>query len=271
MSGFFVDQPEKPKPVLPVLEPKDPPVKRWSFSAIKSFEACPLRIQFARVDKIPRIPPEPDSPLGRGSRIHEEIENHIRTGEAIPTFLKGGESYIDQARQAFLDGIGFPELDLGFDANWNLVDLDHPNLWLRAILDVFILESPDHAVIIDWKSGKSWQKEVAHSQQAQLYAACAFRAHPGLQTVKSAFVYVDEKDKALVRIYSRLQASVFENSFHNRGVRLTTATEFPPKPNQINCKWCDYGQSHGNAHCVYDVFRDDCIRPSGGHLRQRFN
>jgi hypothetical protein len=161
------------------------------------------------------------------------------------------------------------ELAWAFNANWALVPNDDPTLWLRAILDVFIQSEPSTATIVDWKSGKSWLKDVPHLQQAQLYAACAFRVFPELEIVKTVFAYVDEKGKETVRNYTRQQAGVIEISYHNRAVRMTSATNFPPKPGQINCKYCDFGSEVGNSHCVYDTFREDCIRPAVGHLRQR--
>jgi CRISPR/Cas system-associated exonuclease Cas4 (RecB family) len=258
-------------PAPPPVVISDPPktIKAWSYSSLKSYEGCPLRIQFGKIDRIPRNEPPPDSPMLRGSRIHEEIEQYILNGTEIPTRLKYNGDRIEESRQNYLLGMAQTELAWAFDTNWKLVPNDDPTLWLRAVLDVFIQTEPTTATIVDWKSGKSWLKDVPHLQQAQLYAACAFQVFPELEVVKTVFAYVDEKGKETVRNYTRQQAEVIEVSYHNRGLRMTTATHFPPKPGQLNCKYCDYGSQFGNSHCVYDVFRDDCIRPATGHLRQR--
>ena len=206
----------------------------------------------------------------RGTRIHEEIENYIQTGANIPTPLKCDPAIIEQCREEYLLGAAQTELAWAFDHQWNLVDdPKSPSIWFRAILDVFIQTSPTEATVIDWKSGKSWMKDVPHLSQAQLYTACTFRAIPELEKVTTQFVYVDEANKKTRREYSRDKAKSFEVTFHNRGLRLTTATTFNPKPNQMNCKFCDYGKTVGIGHCPYDVFRDDAIRPAAGHLRHR--
>jgi len=260
LSGFFPTDQPIPKPAL---------LKTWSFSSLKSYEACPLRLQYSRVDKIPRAELPPDNPMMRGSRLHEEIEKYILTGEEIPSKLKYDGELIEESRQQFLAGKAQTELSWAFDNQWRLVPSDDPNLWLRAILDVFIRESETEAWVIDWKSGKSWMKDVAHHQQAQLYTVCAFRACPELETIKTSFVYIDEKGKTTHRQYTRDQARNIEITYHNRAVRMTNATTLPPKPTEMTCRYCDFGMSFGNSHCKYDVFRPDCIRPATGHLRGR--
>jgi RecB family exonuclease len=137
------------------------------------------------------------------------------------------------------------------------------------ILDVLILDSSTEATIIDWKTGKSWMKDVSHMQQAQLYVAGVFRAFPDLETVTTRFVYTNERDKQTIRQFNRTQGEASRVAFHNRGGRMTTETKFAPKPSQRNCKYCDFGSQHGTKHCIYDVNREDAIRPRGGLTGQR--
>lgn len=245
-----------------------PTIKSWSFSALQQYERCPYSAKLARIDKLPRPELGDDHPMIRGSRIHTEIENFIRTGEAIPTPLKYQKDLIQQARDEFLAGNALIEEDWAYDKEWELADWSSSEAWLRAKLDAMWFEPEHTAWIVDWKSGKSWNKEVAHTQQGQLYSVCAFRRFPDLQKVKASFVYVDEpKTKDTPKIYTREQAQTFEISFHNRAVRMTSDTEFHPKPTQMNCRWCDFGTNAGTGACPYDRFLAEPREPETGRYR----
>ncbi len=275
INGFFAARPAQ----APTVESRlgklvaNPiplgPIKTWSYSAVKTYETCPLRLKYSRIDRVPKADLPNDNPMVRGNRIHAEIEDYINTGTPIPTKLRSGHEIIERCREEFLNNRASTELLWTFDQNWINVEPQSPDVWLRVILDVFIKTDENIAHIIDWKTGKSWLKDLAHTQQGQLYAISAFEVNPQLDIVDTSFVYVDEKDKVVNRSYNRVQANLLRTSFHNRGVRLTTETQFLPKPNSMNCKWCDYGMLNGIAHCIYDVNRKDAIRPATGHLRGR--
>ena len=46
----------------------------------------------------------------------------------------------------------------------------------------------------------------------------------------------------------------FKPGFNSRGVRMTSATEFPPNPNLYTCQWCPYGPWNGGP-CTVGVKR----------------
>jgi len=51
-----------------------------------------------------------------------------------------------------------------------------------------------------------------------------------------------------------LYRQAFKAGFNSRGVRMTSATEFPPNPNLYTCQWCPYGPWNGGP-CTAGVKR----------------
>ena len=237
-------------------------IRSWSFSSLKDFEACPLRLKYKKVDRIPTPPLPPDNPMERGSRIHKEIEDYLIKGTEIHTPIKYDGLWIENAREAVLAGTGYSELKYAINCDWELVEWNDPTVWMRAVLDV-VIEEPFQITVVDWKTGKSAFKEVPHIQQAQLYACLAFIAYPTTEKVRTIFCYIDE-NKDVSRVYNRAQAKVIQVAYHNRGLKMTEATEFPPKPNKMNCKYCDYGALVGIGHCQYDTYSAAPLLPDIG-------
>lgn len=237
-------------------------VNSWSFSSLQQYERCPYAWKLNRVDGLPRPELPPDNPMMRGTRLHGEIEAYIRDGVSIPTSLKYSGDLIERSREFYLEGKAEIEGDWGFDTQWQPVDWQ--DAWLRAKLDSLLFLDDTTVFIIDWKSGKSWNKEVPHAQQGQLYAACAFQRLPNLQTAKVSFAYIDEKAPDKIKTYTRDQAMIFQISFHNRAVRMLEDTVWSPKPTMMNCKYCDYGKNVGAGLCQYDRYAEEPKNPTTG-------
>lgn len=227
------------------------PIKFWSFSALKTFEKCPHETYLARVEKLPRPEPKEDSPLLRGEIVHKDAEAYIRGEGEITKQLKKVADVLEVCRQAYDEGRVELEQNWFFDREWRTTDWD--NKWCYAKLDYFEHETTmNSAHVIDWKTGKSYGKEIAHTQQGQLYAIAAFMRYTELLTVRVTFWYTDE-GKQSSRVYNRTMLPQLIASFTARAERMLTATSFPPKPNRTNCKFCDFGPNNGTNACAYGV------------------
>ena len=116
-----------------------------------------------------------------------------------------------------------------------------PDVWGRIKLDAFVHETETSARVIDYKTGKAFGNEIAHSQQALVYAIGSFFRYPDLQIAKTEIWYLDH-GTMLEQVYTRDEAMVFMPKLHDRAIAMTTATKFPPNPSSYNCKWCSYGK-----------------------------
>jgi hypothetical protein len=78
--------------------------------------------------------------------------------------------------------------------------------------------------------------------------------YPTLEAVTVDFKYLDHGISAKPKMYSRAKAMKFLKPWDDRARKMTEATEFPPKANKINCKWCPYGpQNSGDNSCEWGV------------------
>jgi RecB family exonuclease len=125
-----------------------------------------------------------------------------------------------------------------FDRDWAPVS-DGAHTWLRVKLDAFALIDDDHAVVIDYKTGKKFGNEIKHAQQCQLYQLAAFLRYPELEKITAELWYLDVDDIS-TQTFTRTQGLKFFKGFDNRAREMTSTTIFRPKANVYNCKFCPY-------------------------------
>lgn len=121
--------------------------------------------------------------------------------------------------------------------------------WLRLKLDALVFCSPIEAIAIDYKTGRKFGNEVKHGEQLQLYQLVTFLRFPQLETVHTELWYIDQDDITSMT-FSRKRGLLFKEKWDKRGNALTTATDFPPNPNPMSCKWCQYGPWNGGQCSV---------------------
>jgi hypothetical protein len=240
-------------------------IKAWSASRLDVYETCPKRAEFQYVQRIP----EPDRgppPKGmkewandRGSRVHEHCEHYVfgRVDKQIAE-MKAFESEFTRMRELAQDGHVLAEDMWAFDRNWASCDVkDFANIWARVIIDavVFDPQSPEIATVIDYKTGKRVFNEIKHAKQVQLYQLASFLRYPQLQHVTTELWYLDQNEMFQQK-FTRSQGLKFLKGFNERGIAMTTATRFPPKPNMHNCRFCPYKSGMigkngpmGTGHC----------------------
>lgn len=225
------------------------PIRAWSYSALKVFEECPYRSYIAKVKYIP----EPAGPAAeRGSVIHQEAEDFVAAKlESLPMSLIKFQSQFEKLRELFAEAKVELEGEWGFDLDWNPVAWVGPTTWARIKLDALVHEDETSARVIDYKTGKKFGNEIPHSQQGLLYAIGAFQRYPHLQYAQTEFWYLD-KGETTIKSYTRNQAMQFLPSWHKRGIIMTTATDFEPKPSKYNCRWCSYKNGDEPA-CYWGV------------------
>ena len=233
----FVFDPTKP---IPTPEPVVGPVKAWSFSALMNDEQCPYRTFL----KVVKRTPEPDSPAAaRGTAIHTLAEDFVK-GEILemPVELKQLSGNYRWLREQYEAGKVSLEGEWAFDADWTPTGWRDANAWARIKADAVVYSSPTAAMVIDHKTGRKFGNELKHQQQTQLYAIATFLRDPALEYVETALWYIDHGE-ATPGKYTRDQAMMFLPRWTLRGNRMTSRTEFPPKPSKTNCKWCPFAET----------------------------
>jgi len=233
-------------------------IKTWSFSRLDSFEKCRYRAKLQYLDKIPE-PPRPLPPgksehaNDRGTRIHECAEAFVKGGVELVPELKDFSDPLIELRELYKQGFVSLEGEWAFDRDWAPTAWMSNNTWCRMKLDAFVQETPTHARVIDFKTGRKYGNEIKHTEQGQLYQLGAFLKFPDLETINVEFWYTDQgADSATELHFTRANGTAYFDKFHKRGSNLTDATEFPPNPNAYSCKWCPY--LHGA--CTFGVSKD---------------
>ena len=232
-------------------------IPQWSYSRLKTFESCPYQLWLQAGEK--RSQEHMDTTaMDRGTMIHTACENFVKgTGDFIKEMAKFAD-YFKDLKVQYEAGNVLLEEEWGFDKDWQPCGYwDKDVVWNRMKLDNLIMPWVDnertHAIATDYKSGKKFGNEVAHNQQGQLYVLGTFLRYPSLETVAIDFKYIDHGISSKDKIYSREKAMKFLASWTERALKLTEATEFPPKPNKINCKYCSYGPQNGDKSCEWGV------------------
>jgi RecB family exonuclease len=234
-----------------------PPISFWSYSSLTTFEACPYRVWLDRIDKQPRPERDDDHPINRGLRVHKAIEDYItgQTTELTPD----AKRYADlcaELRAGYDDGKVEVEAAWWFTKDWTPCSSQSNDRWFVVKTDATQRLNDKTLLIVDWKTGKSFMKEVKHGGQMHLYAAAAFTKYPEIEETIIRLVYLDEAAPGKSKHYLRPQLVPFIRTYSRRGAQMmddVQAGKFPPKPNKSNCKFCDFGPSHGTSACAYGV------------------
>ena len=227
-------------------------IKQWSFSKLQVFDQCPRRAKLQYLDKIP----EPERPLppgktehanDRGSRIHDAAEKYVKSNVKLIDELHFFKEEFKHLRDLYREGKVSLEGEWAHDKDWGVCAWNSANTWLRLKLDAFVRIDKKRALVIDYKTGKKYGSEIKHAEQGQLYMVSCFLRYPELEEITVEFWYTDQDDMTSVK-YTRAQSAHFLRKFDNGGNRITSCTEFEPKPSMFNCKWCPY-KPQGTGHC----------------------
>lgn len=225
--------------------PEVPMIKAWSFSRYENFSKCAYRAKILYIDKTP----EPTRPLkegqteqanDRGSRIHEAAELYVNGGVELLPELRHFIPEFQRLRDLYAQGLVSLEGDWAFDRDWMPCGNFSDSTWVRIKLDALVTLTPEHLVIIDYKTGRRDGNQLKHAEQTRLYALAAALRNPNAKLFTTELWYTDENDLATAE-YTREQAMKFLKTWQARGTAMTSETEFKPNPNKFSCQWCRFG------------------------------
>lgn len=235
-------------------------IPAWSYSRLSVFERCPYQLKLQVVDKAEQGFSEA---ANRGVEVHTAMEKFIKKerDDLIPE-LQNFKDELENLRTRYEQGQVDVEQNWAFDNKWQMVDdWMADNVWCRVKLDAMVSLSTHKAVVIDLKTGRKSGNEIKHVDQGQLYTAAACLRYQNLREVVVEFWYVDQDDISTIT-YTAEDAAKFILRFEQRGLKLTEATEFPPKPSIFTCRICPYRQMSvgGNGKCTFAVSANRFVR-----------
>jgi hypothetical protein len=209
----------------------------WSFSALNSFETCPLRYKLTRITKQAQEVQTKESLWG--NRVHKAFENKLKHRTPFPAeareFEHVAESILKGAQGAKLTAEG----KLAITANFKLTTYFAPDVWLRVVTD-FQVERKDRLVVGDFKTGK----KKPDSTQLALSAATLFATKPYIQHITSCFLWLKDGTTTTER-YTRDEAADIWQEFMPRVKRMEEAIKadkMPPRPSGLCRNYCPVGK-----------------------------
>lgn len=212
-----------------------------SFTAIKSFENCPHRFYKERVLKL--YPFEQSPAARRGDIIHKEFENYIKDGTPLTDpdpadETKGLAKPYEEWVRTFAEQQGVKHVEFKMAMNWQAQKVGYfrgKDIWIRGQFDLLV-DQGEHAVMIDYKTGKSKNADIA---QLELMSLMTFIHFPNIQTITGALVFIDEK-KVVKDRYSRDKMEQYRERWLNRSIPIVqalTTRKFPMKQSGL-CGYC---------------------------------
>jgi putative RecB family exonuclease len=243
-----------------------------SFSAVKTYQGCPLRFKFRYVEGLPED--IVSSALVFGSAVHRAIERHfceLLAGNPPPDGQALLEEYRQEWQERDLSGIRFgkdedseslehlaEKMLAAFQASEAAVPQGRilaveeelrgavipgcPDLLGRVDL---IIETDDALQVCDWKTARTrWSQEQAEdaSEQLLLYAELAKDFAPG-KPVRLEFVILTKtKETAIDRHVLSVDPVKVARTKHvvENVWRSIEAGLYYPSPSAINCPGCAY-------------------------------
>lgn len=207
------------------------------------YESCPFKAWLKYAERI--ADPRPSIAAERGTAIHALAEDYILGKiDPLPKELNNFSDEFKSLRARSKDLM--LEQEWGFDNEWQPCEYRGDKTWGRVKADCVLPSSPTSGIVIDFKTGKKHGNEVKHGEQIQLYALAAFIRYPDWASITCELWYLDANDLTSIVISRKTAMERYLKTFDRRLRAMTSATEFPAKPNIVSCKWCPYGDT---GHC----------------------
>lgn len=208
--------------------------KAWSYSALTSYEMCPKRYWHLNVQKDVREAKSEHQDWG--TSVHSAMEKRIKSGTPLPLGMKQWEPLVTPLVN--LPGETVVEQKLALDVDFQPSAWFGPAVWVRCVIDAAFIRNK-HAMLIDWKTGK----RKSDDDQLALMAGVVFAQLPDIETVDSAFCWLQEKPiNAFDRTtFQRSDVPAIWERFLRRYNAFADAhktVNFPPKPSGICKRFC---------------------------------
>ena len=203
----------------------------WSWSRLSCFEQCPKQFYEKNISKSVKFESSPQ--MERGKRLHNHMESALKGG-TLDAEVVHMQPIVDKLNAVKWD-VKEVELEVAYRQDMSSTSWFSKDTWLRIKQD-FVGVKGGRAVSYDWKTGKKY----GYTDQLKLCAGDVFHRYPSVDTVDTAHIYMDSKDKE-VKTWYRRDAEDIWRDFGERSELIQIANQnghWPAKPSRMNCKWC---------------------------------
>lgn len=204
---------------------------QWSYSALKTFQNCPMRYkrQYIMKDVI-----DPGNESTRyGTDVHLAFELCLKGEAELPEKYARFKPIIEATN--LFKGDKYVEHKMALDYELKPCEFDSGKRFVRGIADLIVVDGMS-ARVVDWKSGNP---KFADTKQLELMALMIFRHFPKVNTVKGALAFV-VTDDVVKATYSKKDAKVLWRKWISDVQQIETclATDkFLPKTSGL-CRFC---------------------------------
>lgn len=201
----------------------------WSFSKLKNYENCPLRMSEVDLKKGYQ---DDSEALRYGNDAHDALAKACMGERALPTDMDDYQIWVDRVRAG--PGALHVEQQLAITKSFQKTGWFTPNAWYRAKVDVARINAPV-ALALDWKTGKRKPDSV----QLMLAAQCIFSHWPAVTHVRSEFVWLQEAETDSETYTRETLAALWPDVLARVALlqQSVAGSFFPPKPSPL-CGWC---------------------------------
>ncbi|MCK5535402.1 MAG: PD-(D/E)XK nuclease family protein [Bacteroidales bacterium] len=239
----------------------------FSFSKMDVYEKCPYKFKLLYIDKLGTY--VPNLAMERGSYIHTLLENETKKEETTFNFKIATPEEQNECFDIFLE---FKCSELG-KSYLNVPSEAEVNFGVKASNGLFIPCSYwdkealfrgkiDHSIVegtriqlLDWKTGKV--SGFPAPLQLVMYAVWAFLKYPHIDTIRTAFVYVEHTEEK-VYTFNRKHMNMLQKKILEKIGSMENDKQFSKNETAL-CDYCDFRSAGICAPVTHDEFQDQMM------------
>jgi len=249
----------------------------YSFSKQNTFETCKLKFKFQYIDKI-RTEFKMNAVLEKGSYIHLILEQLAKNNGVLPeieynfkhstdeeihnyktiahnfVYSELGYKYLDNTDDKFFGA----EVEFGVKSEngiWSSTNYYDKKALFRGKID-HANKIGSTMYLLDWKSGRV--SAFPAPLQLVMYAVWCFLKFPEIDTVNTAFVYL-EHGKEKRYIFKRKHLRSLQEKIAEKLYNIEMETEFP-KTESALCEYCQFRLSGDCTETSNEDFNDNLMK-----------
>lgn len=206
---------------------------QWSFSGLKQYRNCPR--QFHEVKVLKTFVAKDTKATIFGKEIHAAIQLYVERGTPFPKNYAVLLANVPRLIE-LLPGRKLVEHEMAIDAHYEPCSFDSANYFARGIADLITIDG-GHALVIDWKTGRS---NYADIKQLTLMALLIFYNFPEVMFVGGMLFFTKNNHPVFSPTYERHQIGKMWESFTKDldSLRGSFATNnWPMTPSGL-CGYC---------------------------------
>lgn len=221
-------------------------IKSWSFSTWMTYEECPAKLKFKKIDRLP----EPSSPaLEYGTQMHQLCEDYLR---GVKRTIPKAVSKIADVLKDLKKRKAIPEAEFTFRQDWSSTHWkDWSGAWVRVKADTVIPPIVDSEVptveVDDFKTGGEKKLKSGdfgdYMMQLELYGLSGLLTYPVAEQAKTSLIFIDHNERITGDTYLRKDVPKLQKKWEARVKRMLNDTTFKPKPGNA-CRWCHFRKAN---------------------------